>query len=268
MMHLSQIWTYPVKSCAGVSTHKAVLNKRGLVYDRHWMVVNLAGKMMTLREAPELVRVQPQFASNHLKLTAPKMPLLELPYQSMGREQQVKLWEGWAKATALADGSTWFSEYLRQEVLLVAVAENNTRTTDSDCGTRALSFVDNSPLNLLGKASLDDLNRRLEKPANIEQFRPNLVFAGGVAYAEDSWQHLCIGTVLFDVCGPCARCMVVNVSADGSYAKAPLATLASYRRSGKRVLFGQDLVHRELGELQVGDKLGVIRDTDLGVHGL
>ncbi len=256
-MHLSQIWTYPVKSCAGISLHKGILDERGLAYDRHWMVVSPAGKMVTLRESPELVKVKPQFADGHLRLTAPHMPPLELPYQGTGQALQVKVWQDWAEAVVLTDASRWFGEYLNRELLLVAVAERNTRSARSQGGARLLRFADTSPLNLLSEASLDDLNRRLEKPTGTEQFRPNLVFAGGVAHAEDRWQSLRIGNVSFDVCGPCARCMVVNVSSDGTSSKAPLATLATYRRVGKEVLFGQDLIHQNLGELGVGDALEV-----------
>lgn len=256
-MRLSQIWTYPVKSCAGVLLDKGILDERGLAYDRHWMVVSTSGKMVTLREAPELIKVAPQFAADHLKVTAPEMPPLELPYKSTGQELLVRLWEGQAEATILADASFWFSEYLRHEVLLVAVAEGNARILRSQGGTHPLSFVDSSPLNLLSEASLGDLNSRLAKPADLKQFRPNLVFAGGIPYAEDDWQSLRIGGVSFDVCGGCARCMVVNLSSDGTSSKAPLATLAAYRRVGRQVLFGQDLVHRNLGEIRVGDRLEV-----------
>jgi uncharacterized protein len=257
-MHLSQIWTYPVKSCAGVLLDRGILDEGGLVYDRHWMVVSKAGKMVTLREAPALIKVIPQLSENHLTLTAPNMPPLELPYQSIGQELFVRLWQDQVETNILADASIWLAEYLGREVLLVVVAEGNTRLLRSHFGTHPLRFVDSSPLNLLGEASLHDLNSRLEKPADIKRFRPNLVFTGGIPYAEDDWQGLRIGGVSFDVCGPCARCMVVNVSSDGTSSKAPLATLATYRRVGRRVLFGLDLVHRNLGELRVGDKLEVL----------
>lgn len=177
-MHLSQIWTYPVKSCAGVLLDKGILDERGLAYDRHWMVVSPGGKMVTLREAPTLIKVIPQFAEDHLKLTTPEMPSLELPYRSTGQGLLVRLWEGQAEATVLADGSAWFTQYLGCEVLLVAVAKDNTRILRSSLDTHPLSFVDSSPLNLLGEASLSDLNSRLEKSADMKQFRPNLVFAG------------------------------------------------------------------------------------------
>jgi uncharacterized protein len=257
-MHLSQIWTYPVKSCAGILLDKAVLDERGLTYDRHWMVVSKNGKMLTSREAPALIKVVPQFMGDYLVLTAPNMLFLELPYNSTGQELLVKVWEDEVEATLLPDASAWFTAYLGREVSLVVVAKDNTRTVRSHFGTHPLSFVDSSPLNLLGEASLGDLNSRLETPANIKQFRPNLVFTGGGPCAEDNWQSLRIGHVSFEVCGQCARCMVVNVKADGTFSKAPLATLATYRKAGKQVLFGLDLIHQNLGELSVGDKLEVL----------
>ena len=258
MPRLSQIWTYPVKSCAGVRLGKATLGPRGLAYDRHWMVVDQGGRMVTMRSAPALARVRPRFGRDHLVLSAPEMPPLELPYGGEGRAVQVELWDGPAGATALSDASAWFGEYLGRDALLVAVSAANRRTTSLARGSRPLSFVDDSPLNLLGEASLADLNRRLETPVGVERFRPNLVIAGSEPYAEDTWRRVRIGPVSFAVDEPCDRCMVVNVSEDGVYAKAPLAALARYRRQGKRVFFGQSVSHLAVGELAVGDELEVL----------
>jgi len=256
--HLAQLWTYPIKSCAGIPLSEATLGPRGLAYDRHWMVVDEAGRMVTMRSAPALARVTPRFESDHLALRVAAMPPLALPYEAAGREVQVELWDGLAAATALPDASAWFSEYLRRDAHLVAVSAANRRTTSPARGSRPLSFVDDSPLHLLGEASLADLNRRLEVPVGIERFRPNLVIGGSAPFAEDTWQRVRIGPVPFAVDEACERCMVVNISEDGTYAKAPLAALAKYRREGKRVLFGQSVSHLTLGEIAVGDALEVL----------
>jgi hypothetical protein len=46
--------------------------------------------------------------------------------------------------------------------------------------------------------------------------------------------------------------------ATGERGKEPLATLATYRRDGNAVLFGQNLVHVGTGELRVGDGVTVL----------
>lgn len=115
------------------------------------------------------------------------MPALELPVEASGEMRQVKLWEweAWVSAVVLEDASTWFSRYLDREVFLVAVAPDNARAMLPSFGSRWLSFVDGNPLNILGAASLADLNRRLTQPVGVERFRPNLVIHGTAAYAQE-----------------------------------------------------------------------------------
>ena len=256
-MQLSQIWLYPIKSCRGIQLAEAELDERGLKYDRHWMVVTSAGQMVTLRDMPQLAQVTPQLLSDYLHVDAPGMPSLQLRYHSEGDKMQVRLWEGWAEATMLPECTTWFQSYLKRDVYLVRVASTTSRIASLEQRAQQLSFVDSSPLNLVGEASLADLNERLGKPVTIEQFRPNLVFTGAAPYAEDSWQRLRIGAIKFLAYEACERCMVVNISVDGKYSKEPLATLASYRRSGRNVLFGVGISHLQLGTLKVGDTIVV-----------
>lgn len=253
--HVSQIWTYPIKSCAGVPSDHAVLGPRGLMYDRHWMLVTPEGRTLTLRQLPHLIHVKPQFAEHHLKVTAPGMPALELPLEASGEMLQVKLWEweAWVSAVVLEDASTWFSRYLDREVFLVAVAPDNARAMLPSFGSRWLSFVDGNPLNILGAASLADLNRRLTQPVGVERFRPNLVIHGTAAYAEDGWKQIKIGSISFEVYEACQRCMVVNINVSGNSSREPLATLATYRRAGRHVLFGQNLCHMGEGMVRAGD---------------
>jgi uncharacterized protein YcbX len=47
--------------------------------------------------------------------------------------------------------------------------------------------------------------------------------------------------------------------ATGERAREPLATLATYRRVGNQVLFGQNLVHEGIGQLSIGDEVRVLQ---------
>jgi uncharacterized protein len=46
--------------------------------------------------------------------------------------------------------------------------------------------------------------------------------------------------------------------------KEPLRTLATFRRSGTKVLFGQNLIHDETGILRTGDPVEVITCSSPG----
>ncbi len=50
-MHVSGLFVYFIKSCAGKSLNQVVVGDRGLQHDRHWMLVDSNGKMITQRTA-------------------------------------------------------------------------------------------------------------------------------------------------------------------------------------------------------------------------
>lgn len=120
-----------------------------------------------------------------------------------------------------------------------------------------VSFADGYPFMLLSQASLDDLNARLPVPLPMRRFRPNLMVAGATPFAEDTWKRVRIGNVVFRVAKPCERCIIPTVDPQaGVFAgKEPLRTLATYRKVGSKVLFGQNLIAEGMGVLRVGDSV-------------
>ncbi|MFC6978106.1 MOSC domain-containing protein [Microbulbifer taiwanensis] len=132
---------------------------------------------------------------------------------------------------------------------------------------RQVGFADGAPLLLIGQASLDDLNARLEEPVSMLRFRPNLVIDGAAPFAEDNWKlvriHTATGTLELECTHTCARCAIPGLDPlTGEPGKEPLRTLAQYRRGEKgKIYFGQNLAPR-LAEpsnfaIQVGDRVEV-----------
>ena len=117
-----------------------------------------------------------------------------------------------------------------------------------------VGFADGFPFLLISEESLADLNRRLVDPLPMNRFRPNLVVAGGEPYGEDRWGRFEIGGVRLQVVKPCERCLVTTTDqATGERGKEPLRTLATYRKVGNDLMFGQNVVHENTGRLRVGD---------------
>ena len=259
-MYISQIWVYPIKSCAGISVRNAKLCERGLAYDRHWMLVDSTGRALTLRESPRLTQIRPQLTETFLEVNAPEMPFLQIPFRAPGEARSVQLFDRAIGAVVVAEATSWFSRYLGRSAELVYVADTNTRVMREDFGTQRISFVDGNPVNLLSAASLDDLNTRLTTTVGVEHFRPNLIVSGTQPYAEDTWRRIRINTTDFEVYEACQRCMIVNIDpGSGIYRRETLAALAKYRRIGNAVVFGQNLSYYGEGMLAVGDKLEIIR---------
>ncbi len=263
MITVAALYIYPVKSCAGIRRARAILDARGLQYDRGWMIVDGHDEFVTQREHPRLALITPQLEVDTLRLTTPEGQAVSVPTTGLvGPIRRVRVWRDWCEA--VDQGGTaaqFFSDWLGESVRLVKMADSFERRVNSrSAKTPALTgFSDGYPLLLVSEASLDDLNARLDTPLPINRFRPNLVVTGCDRYAEDGWQQVQLNTITFDVAKLCERCTVTTIDqATGERSVEPLRTLATYRRVGTKVYFGQNIIHRTAGTLTVGEPVEVV----------
>src|SRR6476620_687020 len=56
-MRISAINIYPIKSLKGISLDSAVVEERGLQYDRRWMLTTPDGMFFTQREFPRMATI-------------------------------------------------------------------------------------------------------------------------------------------------------------------------------------------------------------------
>ncbi len=260
---LNGLFRYPVKSLKGAGLTRANLDARGISLDRHWMLVDRDGVFLSQRKMPRMVLVRTQIMSGRLTLQAPGMPDLLVSPESPGdKPMVVKIWGDECVARCAGrDVDVWLSEFLHSECRLVYLPDDQLRQVDPKYAAEGdqTGFSDGFPLLLISETSLQDLNSRLPEPMAMERFRPNLVVAGCDAYAEDRWKRIRIGEVEFLVVKPCSRCAITGVNPeDAQTGPEPLRTLSRYRRSGKYVNFGQNLIHTGLGELKQGMDVDVL----------
>jgi MOSC domain-containing protein len=263
---LASIHIYPLKSCAPLALDRAVVEERGLVGDRRWMVIDAADRFLTGRQQPRLTLIAAVPDGDALRLSAPGMPDLCVTAPA-GERIATAVW-GTAVRPLAADAAAheWISSFLGAPCRIVHMDDACTRpvTTahDSDRDTVAeVSFADGFPLLLISQAALDALNARLQAPVPILRFRPNLVVAGTAAHAEDGWKRIRVGAVEFDVVKPCTRCVFTTVDFErGAFDPSgePLRTLIGYRRTPDGVAFGQNLIPRGGGTIRVGDPVEVL----------
>ena len=263
MITVAALYTYPVKSCAGVRCVQATLDARGLRHDRGWMIVDGHDEFVTQREHPRLALITPQLEADTLHLSTPEGLAVSISTTGIvGPTRHVRVWRDWCEAVDQGDtAAQFFSDWLGESVRLVKMADSFERRVDPRYAKTPArtGFSDGYPLLLVSEASLDDLNARLDTPLPMNRFRPNLVVTGCDRYAEDGWQQVRINTITFDVAKPCERCTVTTTDqATGERSVEPLRTLATYRRVGTRVYFGQNIIHRTAGTLTVGEPIEVV----------
>jgi len=279
MMKVSEINIFPVKSLRGITLNESIVENRGLQHDRRWMLTDRENVFFTQREFPKMATISMKLNGGGWVFSAEGVRDLPIsPRPEVAEKRDVTVWSSVCEAEVYGQHvNDWFSDVLDTPCQLVYMPDDSTRGINPlfDKGNEIVSFADGYPLMVLGEASLEDLNSRLEGPLPMNRFRPNLVIKGSDAYAEDAWKRVRIGNTIFRSTKPCARCVMTTVDqARGEFdGKEPLRTFAAYRKAqqvipdtyeamgmGKNdVLFGQNLVPENVGDvIRVGDTVDVL----------
>jgi len=271
-MILSEINIYPIKSLGGISLKNAVVETRGLQFDRRWMLIDEKQNFLTQRILPKMATVSVEILEKGLRVLQSKDELV-IPFEpNTNKTESVKIWSSRSRARVYEDKiNEWFSDALETNCRLVLMPEETNRKVNYFYAVHkddVVSFADAYPFLLIGESSLTDLNSRLENPVPMNRFRPNFVVSGADAFAEDGWTRIRIGDVVFHLVKPCARCVVTTIDQSNGVKQGvePLKTLASFRipkRSiKKKILFGQNLIAEDVGKVvNVGDAVEVLETS-------
>jgi uncharacterized protein len=265
MLCVSALYIYPVKSLGGIALQEARLEARGLALDRRWMLVDAANNFMSQREIPAMALLTVGLEKEGLLIThTTSGRQLLVPYiPATNNFMQVTVWEDTCLAQQVSPyADEWFSDLLHCPCKLVYMPDHSTRLVEEKYAIAAdiTSFSDGYPNLLIGQASLDDLNNKLAEPITMQRFRPNIVFTGGMPFEEDYLAHFTINDISFYGVKRCARCVVTTINPDtAEKGKEPLRTLASYRQEDNKIYFGQNLLHKGVGSIHVGDELKVLQ---------
>ena len=262
-IEVTELRVYPVKSFGVFQAERWEIEKRGLKWDRRWMVVDDAGQFLSQRNTPKMARCQQSIRHNILTLSFLDLPDFTLSPPSGPETMMVQVWSSRLRAIKCgADADAWVSQALGVSAHLVYMAENSRRPVRYPYGEKGefTSFADAHPILVAGEESLQDLNDRMDSPVPINRFRPNIIIRGANAFQEDSWPRIKIGDVILRATKPCGRCSVTTLDhlTGESQSAEPLRTLATYRRVGSSVRFGMYYVPEVLGEIRVGDPVEVL----------
>jgi uncharacterized protein YcbX len=271
MPRLTGLFIYPVKSLRGCAVPVAELDAMGFVGDRRFLVVDPTGKFLTQRVLPGMARITAQLSAGALSLSAEGAGQVSVPTASdpAAPLRTVSVWkhEGLQAEDCGDTAAAWLSDFLATPVRLVRAGARFHRPVTKSAAQPGdlVHFGDAEPLLIIGQASLDQLNDRIQEnggtPVPMDRFRPNIVVNGSAPFAEDSWAKLRIGSVVLRNGGPCARCIVTTTDqlTGEREGKEPLKTLATFRRDATDptdVNFGMNLINEtKRGTIRVGDEV-------------
>ncbi|MFJ1781414.1 MOSC domain-containing protein [Streptomyces anulatus] len=281
MATVVDLFTYPVKGCAGTSVDGAYLTPAGLAHDRSFMVVSLDGVYRTQRRDPRLALVRPVVSADGGRLTLASADpegghgALHLDVTTSAPRRDVDLFGVTYQGIDQGDeAAAWLSDFLGTPSRLVRVPPEHDRKTDGlTPGTSG--YADSSAVHLLSRASLAHLHTKMAErgapPLAMDRFRPNIVIDGhpegrhgegwsAAPHAEDRIRRMTIGAADLGYTKLAVRCAVtlVDQEAGARGGPEPLRTLADYRRaSGGGVVFGAKFSVVRAGKLSVGDEVVV-----------
>lgn len=270
-LSLSEINIYPIKSLGGISLEEALIEERGLQFDRRWMLVTENGEFLTQREFPKMATLNVTIEDAGLLVKSEagqsiSIPLLPDSKQKLG----VSVWGSKCKALFYSQViDDFFSDILQTNCRLAYMPDDSRRKVSPNYAVRKfqdiVSFADGYPILLIGEGSLDDLNSKLEIPVPMNRFRSNIVIKNSAAFVEDSWKKISVGEAVFHLVKPCARCVMTTIDQQTGLSNnsEPLKTLAKYRlvkRLGKqKINFGMNLIADRAGErIRIGDRVSVL----------
>ncbi len=260
---VAELWTYPIKSCAGVRAEQLQLGPLGPAGDRRWVVVcPQTGKFLSLRDTPQLSQVQPNPVDRGLLLTHRGNSVSPLRVDERDVAERAQSLTVWGSTCAGLDAgdevAQWLSQAVGRPCRLWRFDDVHGRKIVDKVApqTPTTGFADAFPLLVLTVASVAHLNERLTEPIDARRFRANVLIDGAQAHAEDAWQEMVIGNVRLSLVKPCARCKSIKVDPDtATVSSEPMRTMLGYRKTEDGVMFGVNALHHGPGILRQGDRV-------------
>lgn len=267
---IKQLFIFPIKSLGSISVNSVDIEAAGFKGDRRFMLIDSFGKFITQRTRPDLTRFRLSLhvdgylvddcISGFSKVLSNKPVLKEM--------LAAELWDDDLQVAEVGEEwSEWFSEVLGEPIRLVMQQAHAPRMIADKyrtSGSGESSFADSLPILIASESSYLKLEDVYGQSFDLLRFRANLVVSGCKAFDEDTWEEISLHHVRLFGAKPCARCQLVNVEPHTGVVDqgGVLNALASFRKRGNQVYFGQQMVPITQGKIQVGDEIVILKRKD------
>eukprot|EP00928_Gymnodinium_smaydae_P090051 TRINITY_DN73901_c0_g1_i1.p1 TRINITY_DN73901_c0_g1~~TRINITY_DN73901_c0_g1_i1.p1 ORF type:complete len:412 (+),score=39.15 TRINITY_DN73901_c0_g1_i1:47-1282(+) len=232
IVKIKELWTYPIKSCAGVKLEAARMHRDGLQWDREFAIVDMReetnGQVLSQKAYPKLASLWPVLHCTEASPSGERLPCT--PSCLEARLDGITLHDGnpsgqsassvhvdlrdkdgskpckttWSGNTTPLDAvrypisDAWLTEFLGfPSSLCQLTSRRGLRTTRlapvADLSTDCCRYQDGAPLTLLSEASVSTVQRRF-KPHTLSacRFRPNVLVGGCGPLAESTWARVSV----------------------------------------------------------------------------
>ncbi|MGZ3723794.1 MAG: MOSC domain-containing protein [Bdellovibrionales bacterium] len=246
---------YPIKSFRGLRQNELHIDKSGAIWDRQWMLIDDKNTFISQRQMPELAKIGVAFDDVALELSVQEHGSIDFGLEEQeSKEFNVKIWKAEVPAFEVSgEVSEWISKVVGKKVRLVRMSSSAKRLFDADNAESTLRFTDTRPLLVIGRASLEQLEKKANVTLSMSRFRPNIVLNHIPPHAEDGYTSINIGGMEFKASKPCTRCKITTVHPlTGAVGEEPLKTLATYRQGEKGVTFGYYYTAVKPGVIKLG----------------
>lgn len=257
---ISQLFVYPIKSCAGISVSGFKFDEKGPLFDRRWMLVDAkTGVFLSQRELPQMALISTSIDAGivfaHQSLNADLDATIKLPFigadsaESLTELKNVYVWDDAVQGYDCGDDSAdWFSQLLGRDCRLIYQGQCERFASEKYAGEGAeVSFADGFPLLVVSQSSIDVLNNECESSVGAENFRPNIVIEGVEAFSEENWRELQAKHFGMKVVKLCERCVIPTINPRTAKRESDiLKALLKYCRKDGKIYFGQNLTFNPL----------------------
>ena len=253
-VRIEQLNIYPVKSLAGISLQSSILEPEGLQYDRQWMLVDQNGKFISQRSDERLALFKTFLSNNELIISYKDSQISVSLEANSHSDLEVEVWQHHVMAEQQnKEVNEWFRDHLQEYVSLVRYGALSERIKVQPYASMPLRFADGYPLLIANQASLNALNKELDRPVPMNRFRPNIVVSGLQAWEEFKTTSFKNDKGAILVAKPCERCVVTTIDQKTALKdkKEPLRTLVAL--NGSPAIFGVNAYSHDLRKLEVMD---------------
>ncbi len=240
---ISQLFIYPIKSCAGISVPSITFDHRGPLLDRNWMLVDAeTGVFLSQRELPAMALISTVIENDRVWAGFGEGHVFQLP--TGGQLTQVSVWDDEIQGLDCGDEAAfWFSGVLGRRCRLIyqGDCQRLASTKYADEGT-AVSYADGFPLLVVADSSIQFLNDACVSEITAQNFRPNIVISNTEVFSELNWESILTDTVNMKVVKPCERCVIPSINPKTAVQERSILTvLLEHCRRDKKIYFGQNL---------------------------